>query len=140
MPELRPGVAYDYQRHYAGLRYEVPTGTGEFINADGARSYDCALIETKYVGSRNSPYILGSPVRSLPFVNDLEDPQSVDYQQNDEFRRYSLALRAPEEVNPFVKLDIVINDADAQPYFQNWVTQNRVPNANFRVGIWPLTK
>jgi RHS repeat-associated protein len=136
--ETRSGTAYDYQRRYAGLKYIVPTDTGETIEADGVRASDCALLETKYIGAASSsPFVLGSSARSLPFVNDLNDMNSIDYQQNDEFRRYGLALRAPDSVNPFVKLEVILSDLAATSYFQIWITQNNVPNASFRHGQWP---
>jgi RHS repeat-associated protein len=135
-------VQFDYQRRYGGLKYQVPTGTGETIVADGARAADCALIDTKYVGSpENSPYVIGSSVRMLPFISDLHyskgGKHSIDFDQNDEFRRYGLALRAPESVNPFVKMEVITNNFAAVPYFQFWINQNNVPNASFRYGPWP---
>jgi RHS repeat-associated protein len=138
MVETTSGVRYDYQRFYAGLKYRVDTGTGDTIVADGARSSDCALIDTKYVENpSSSPYVIGSTSRELPFMSDLNLPASVDSEQNDEFRRYGDALRAPDSVNPFVKLDVITNKVEAFSYFQFWINRNNVPNATVRYGPWP---
>jgi hypothetical protein len=101
------------------------------------------LLEAKYVDDpNNSPYVIGSKVRESQkmqqaFVSNPNNPKNLDSVQDNEFRRYGLALRAPETVNPFVKLEVITNAPESFSYWQFWINKNNVPNATIVPRPWP---
>lgn len=131
---------YDYQRYYAGnVVYEVRTGMGRPVHPDGVRPFDCAMLDTKYVEDpNNSPFVLGSRVRENAGAQRAVLSRRIDPQEDDLFKRYSYALRASEDINPFTSLEIITNEPRSFSYWQYWINKNNVPNATIVIRPWPI--
>ena len=134
--ETGTGPRYDYQRYYCGLKYTV-SGNGVNANPDGVRISDCALLDSKFVGAGDSPRIIGSGLRENPKSMFGFVQSGFDNQADDLFSRYASVLNAPDEQNPFVKLEVITNDARAVPYWQFWINKHNVPGGEVIIGPWP---
>ena len=130
-----PGTAYDYQRRYCGLKYEV-YGNGRSVVADGIDINTCRLLDAKYIANASeSVYVLGSDARQRG--ESFGMTARVDAQESDLFERYAAVLRAPDSENPFIGLDVITNDLASETYWQLWIDTHGVPNARIREEPWP---
>ena len=108
-----------YEVRVAGPKNYQVTGGGEDVSADGVREADNTLLEAKYVGnSKISPYITGSGIP--PNVR-----QSILEQERGQFRRYAAVIADPK--TPAAALEVIVNDAQAKPYFEALLKQFSIP-------------
>jgi len=135
IPETTPGTAYDYQRHYCGLKYSV-SGNGESVEADGIDINTCRLLDAKYIADASeSPFVIGSNARQR--MERYGVTARIDEQESELFRRYAAVLQAPDTENPFIGLDVITNDLASESYWQLWIDTHGVPNARIREEPWP---
>jgi hypothetical protein len=92
------------------------TGGGEIIWADGIDG--STLVDAKFVGSDQSPYVPGSGVPG--FIQD-----KIDAQQESEMRRYSAVINDSD--SGFTDLRIVTNLEGAVSYFEGMMNTFGVP-------------
>jgi hypothetical protein len=112
-------VAKKFQRVHAGEEELLVKGGNEQVWADGASLGDAHLVEIKHIKDPDtSPFIDGSKcgdaVRGM--IRD---------QVYKEFKRYAAVINDP--ATPAVGLEVIINDAQAIPFFQALMHQLGIP-------------
>ncbi len=94
---------------------------GEEIWADGISFQTGQLLEAKFIENpANSPYISSS--RIPPFIRT----KAVSDVEN-EFRRYAAVINDPE--TPVVGLLVIVNIAEAVPFFESLLSQFNLPGS-----------
>ena len=105
-----PQIAYA-----EGTEFRI-AGGGTNIWADGVDG--STIIETKFVGSAQSPYIPGSGVPD--FIQ-----AKIDAQQASEMSRYAAIIN--DGSTGYTDLRVVTNSNAAVPYFDNLMSEYGVP-------------
>jgi len=110
---------YQYQIKYAGIQEIQVQGGGEKIWADGIRVEDGFLLECKFI-------VL--PGRS-PFIEDSHIPnfirEKIVNRVAEEFFRYAAVINDPN--TPINALEVIINEPNAAPFFQELLRQYKIP-------------
>lgn len=114
-----------YQVRVAGpVQYEMPTGDGRLLRADGFRPLDGALIDAKYTDEPScSPYNLDNRGNSEAVFQPVYE--NILNDGSDEFNRYAAVITDPTNHAHF--LEVVVNDPKELPYFQFLMTEQHVP-------------
>jgi hypothetical protein len=107
-------------RHCGTEEIRVRDG-GEEIWADGINFQTGQLLEAKFIENpANSPYVSTSSVP--PFIRT----KAVSDVEN-EFRRYAAVINDPE--TPVVGLLVIVNIAEALPFFESLLSQFNLPGS-----------
>jgi len=115
----KPEEPYGFQRKHAGAEELLVEGGGESVWADGARSSDAHLIDTKYVEKPDtSPFVVGSAC-------DESVRQIIRKKEAGQFSRYAAVILDSE--TPVVGLEIVVNDSRAIAFFESLMREFRIP-------------
>lgn len=111
-----------YQVRVAGPnQYDMPTGDGRLVAADGFRPLDGAIIDAKYTDNPTcSLYNLDNP-------SSIPQPifESAFAKGGEEFNKYAAVIRDPANHAQF--LEVVVNDPKLVPYFQFLMAEQHVP-------------
>ena len=122
-PENHQAAWADYQRRVAGPNiYEMPTDDGRFVNADGFRPMDGAIIDAKYMDQPScSPYNLDN--RGNPGVYQPMWENAFASTSN-EFDKYQHVITDPSNHAQFLEVDV--NDPREIPYVQFILAEEHV--------------
>ena len=102
-------------RHCGSEEYLVEATNGQKVWADGVRSSDACLLEAKFIGNaERSPFILGSKIPEA-----LRN--RIRAELAEEFSNYAAVIRDPQ--TPFVRLEVITNDARAVPFLEGLLEQ-----------------
>ncbi len=113
-----------YQIRVAGpTEYEMPTGDGRTVAADGFRPLDGAIIDAKYTeDSSCSVYNLDNRSNGSFYQPVFE---SAFAKSNGEFNKYATAIT--DQANHARFLEVEVNDPRLAPYFQFLMAAQHVP-------------
>jgi hypothetical protein len=113
-----------YQKRVAGpTEYEMPTGDGRTVAADGFRPLDGAIIDAKYTPDAScSIYNLDNRGSSSFYQPVFE---SAFAKSDGEFNKYAAVITDPANHAQF--LEVEVNDPKLVPYFQFLMAAQHVP-------------
>jgi hypothetical protein len=115
----KPEEPYGFQRKHAGAEEVLVEGGGESVWADGARSSDAHLIDTKYVEKPDtSPFVVGSACGESV-------RQIIRKKEAGQFSRYAAIIL--DSKTPVVGLEIIVNDSRAIVFFESLMQEFRIP-------------
>jgi hypothetical protein len=115
-PRNTPQHVYEI-RHTGELNYRIEGG-GEKFWADGIDAKAIVLEAKSILMPDRSPFISTSKI-------DARLRQMINDKVSDEFRRLSVIIR--DESNPLTAVRVIINDAQAKPFFESLLRDYDVP-------------